>query len=203
MSLLVVFASLLTGCAQFSAVPPVGEAASSGEYVGTRIDPPKPLADFTLTSHTGAPTRLSDLRGRPVLLFFGYTHCPDICPTTLGEWKRVKQSLGEAAKQVAFVFVSVDGQRDTPAVLTKFLAKFDPSFVGLTGDRATVEAAGKDFGLYFKSQAHDHQGGSGDYLVDHVSPSYLIDRQGRLQMVYSYGIAPDTISADLKKALKQ
>jgi protein SCO1/2 len=111
--------------------------------------------------------------------------------------------LGEAAEQVAFVFVSVDSERDTPAALTKFLGKFDSSFMGLTGDQAALAAAGKDFGLYFKSPTHDHQGDGGNYMVDHSPPSYLIDREGRLQMIYSYGASPNPISADIKKLLRQ
>ncbi len=197
--LMAVLVSLLAGCAQFNAPGTTEEDMSSGSYRGTRIDPPQQLADFTLTSHTGAPLRLSDLRGRPVLLFFGYTNCPDICPTTLGEWKQVKTRLGESADQVAFVFVGVDSKRDTPAAMARFVRKFDPAFVGLSGDEGAIRAAGKEFGLYIKPHAAGTSHG-GD-LVDHSSASYLIDPDGRLRMVYSYGVPADVISGDIRKLL--
>jgi protein SCO1/2 len=199
-SLLVVLCLLLVGCTQFGS-PGVDEGLGQGSdgSTGTLVDPPKQLTNFTLTSQTGAPLHLSDLRGRPVLLFFGYTHCPDVCPTTLAEWKRVKATLGDAAKQVGFVFISVDSQRDQPAVLKKFLAGFDPSFIGLTGDPATIQAIGKDYGLYFKSHADE---GSAEYLVDHSAVSYLIDQEGRLRMIYSADVPENTISADIKKMLR-
>ena len=200
-ALLIVLVGGVTGCAGLNGAPPAQEGTVPDEYTGTVLDPPKELADFTLTSHTGAPLRLSDLRGRPVLLFFGYTHCPDVCPTTLGEWKRVKSTLGDDAGKVAFVFVGVDSKRDTPEALAQFVGKFDPSFTGLSGDEATLQAVGKDFGMYFTphEDEHDH----GDYLVDHSSTSYLIDGDGRLQKVYSYGVAADVISRDLQKLLAQ
>lgn len=197
-SLLVILCLLLVGCAQFGASPAADESLTQ-ENGGTPVNPPQPLTNFTLTSQTGAPLRLSDLHGRPVLLFFGYTHCPDVCPTTLGEWKRVKATLGDAAKQVAFVFISVDSQRDQPAVLKKFLAGFDPSFIGLTGDPTTIQAIGKDYGLYFKSHADE---GSAEYLVDHSAVSYLIDQEGRLRMIYSADVPESTISADINKLLR-
>ena len=199
-SLLVVLCLLLVGCAQFGS-PGADEGLGQGSdgSMGTPVDPPKQLTNFTLTSQTGAPLHLSDLRGRPVLLFFGYTHCPDACPTTLAEWKRIKASLGDAAKQVAFVFISVDSQRDQPAVLKKFLAGFDPSFIGLTGDPATIEAVGKDYGLYFKSHADTS---NAQYVVDHSPYSYLIDQDGGLRMIYSMDVPESAISAGIKKMLR-
>jgi protein SCO1/2 len=198
-SLLVVLCLLLAGCVQFSASPAANEGLTQENDGGTLVDPPKQLTNFTLTSQTGAPLHLSDLRGRPVLLFFGYTHCPDACPTTLAEWKRVKATLGDAAKQVAFVFISVDSQRDQPAVLKKFLAGFDPSFIGLTGDPATIEAVGKDYGLYFKSHADTS---NAQYVVDHSPYSYLIDQDGGLRMIYSMDVPESAISAGIKKMLR-
>ncbi len=186
---------LAGGCSPLNVASPPPDAAAADIGTGTLIDPPKPLQDFELTSHTGDPLALSDLRGRPVLLFFGYTNCPDVCPTTMAEWQRVKQSLGDSS-DVAFVFVSVDGERDKPDVVARFVGRFDPEFIGLTGDEEAIRAAGKDFGLYAKSHEHEH--GSTSYLVDHSPPSYLIDREGRLHKIYSYGMAPSVIAADLR-----
>src|SRR5512145_1693081 len=119
--------TLLTGTmnAPAAAVGPL--AAASGAAI---VNPPTPLHDFTLTDQTGEPFSLSELRGRVVLVFFGYTHCPDECPTTLANFKRVKASLGAAAQEVAFVFISVDGTRDTPEVVADYLQKFDAEFIG-------------------------------------------------------------------------
>lgn len=189
---------LLAGCTQPGASAPPDDASAQDPNRGTPVDPPKDLTNFTLTSQTGKPLRLSDLSGRPVLLFFGYTNCPDVCPTTLAEWKRIKATLGEAAQRVSFVFISVDGERDKPAVLAKFLGGFDPSFIGLTGSPAAVAEVGKDYGLYFKSQA---QAGSAEYQVEHSPPSYLIGKDGRLRMIYSYGVTDNVISADINKLL--
>ena len=187
---------LAGGCSPLGvAGPPQDAAAAADAYTGTLIEPPKPLQDFKLISHTGAPMALSDLRGRPVLLFFGYTNCPDVCPTTMAEWKQVKQALGDAS-DVAFVFVSVDSERDTPDVVAEFVGRFDQEFIGLTGDEEAIRAAGKDFGMFVIS--HAHEDGSASYLVDHSPPSYLIDREGRLHKIYSYGMAPSVIAADLR-----
>ncbi len=168
---------------------------------GTLLDPPKELADFTLTSHTGAPLSLQDLRGRTALVFFGYTNCPDVCPLTMAEWKKVKQNLGDAAKDVAFVFISVDPKRDTPEVVARFVGGYDPSFTGLTGDEPELQAVAKNFGVFF--HAHEDDGSGKPPLVDHSSPSFLLDRNGRMHMVYSYGMPADTITADIRELLAQ
>ena len=174
-----------------------GAAGAPDENAGTLIDPPKELADFTLTTHTGATLRMSDLRGRPALVFFGYTQCPDVCPLTLADWKKVKQSLGDAATDVAFLFVSVDPKRDTPPVLAKFVGRYDPAFVGATADEQTLSAMAKEYGVFFQDQPHE--AGQNAYDVDHSSASFLLDQDGRLHMVYSYGVPADTISADVTR----
>ena len=197
--LLLALAALLAGCAGFGPARPNAGATSPDGASGTLLDPPKELADFTLTSHTGAPLSLSDLRGSPVLLFFGYTHCPDVCPLTLAEWRKVKQQLGDAASDVAFVFVSVDGKRDTPEVLARFVDAHDPAFIGLTGDEATLRTIAEDFGVHFHS--HAAEGGDAAALVDHSSYSFLINREGQLHMLYSYGISADVISRDIQELL--
>ena len=164
-TLLSVLFALLAGCAQPGAPNAASGTASFDTPAGTLIDPPKELADFTLRSHTGAPLSLSDLRGRPVLLFFGYTHCPDVCPMTMVAWKKVKTELGAAADDIAFVFVSVDGERDTPEVLAEFLNKYHSTFIGLSGNVATLRTVGKDYGLYFE---HQKPGDDAAYLLEHV-----------------------------------
>jgi protein SCO1/2 len=191
---------LLIGCARSSVVITPGESSPDAPR-GTLLDPPKELADFTLTSQTGAPVSLQDLRGRPALVFFGYTNCPDVCPLTMTEWKKVKQNLGDIAKDISFVFISVDPERDTPEVVDRFLKGYDPSFIGMTGDVATLETIGKDFGIFF--HAHEDDGSGKPPLVDHSSPSFLLDRDARLHMLYSYGMPADAITRDIRVLLEQ
>lgn len=166
---------------------------------GTHLDPPRPLGDFTLTSHTGAPLSLSDLQGRPTLLYFGYTSCPDVCPMTLGDYIRVKAALGDRADDVNFVMVSVDAKRDTPARLARYLGGFDPAFIGLTGDELTMRRIGVDYGLFF--EIHD-DGQTENYLVDHTGSIFLIDPQMRLATIYAFGTEPSVIAADLETMLQ-
>lgn len=191
LTLLAVLAALLAACG--SDKPPEPTATP---LPGTVLNPPRPLEDFTLTDHTGAPFSLSDLRGRPALVFFGFTNCPDICPTTLGEFKRVKSLLGRDADEVAFVFVSVDPQRDTPERLAEYVGAFDPAFIGLTGDDAALRPIAQEFGVYY--QAVPLEGSETAYTVDHTASSFALDREGRLAIVFSYGTPPDAIAQRLR-----
>ncbi len=190
---------VLAGCAAPGAAPtpqPAGPPTA-----GTPLDPPREVADFTLTSQAGEPLSLSDLEGRLVLLYFGYTFCPDICPTTLAELVYVRRNLGDQADEVQVVFVSVDGERDTPEVLRHYLGAFDESFLGLTGEEMEIRKIGADYGLYFEKR--EVEGTSADYLVDHTAASFLIDRQRRLRMIYGYGTPADVISSDIQRLLEE
>jgi protein SCO1 len=166
----------------------------------TAIDPPRDMPDFTLTSHTGEPISLSDLRGRVTLMYFGYTHCPDFCPTTLAEFKQIKEALGDDAENVAFVLISVDGSRDTPEVLNEYLSRFDAGFIGMTGEEGAVEQIGTDYGLHVE-KLPGSGGNAEEYLVDHAANVYLIDPQGRLTTIYMYGTEPEVIIEDVQVAL--
>ena len=161
---------------------PTAEPAAMGI---TPVDPPIVLADFTLPASTGEDMSLSDLHGSYTMLFFGYTHCPDFCPNTLAEYAQIKEGLGDDAERVQFVFVSVAGERDTPDVLADYVSRFDPAFVGLQGDAATLEEIGGDYGLSYQLHAGEADE-SGNYAVDHTTFSYLIDPQGRLRALISY-----------------
>lgn len=179
---------------------------------GARVDPPYLLTDFTLTSQKGTPLSLSDLRGKAVLFFFGYTHCPDVCPNTLSRYTDIKKALGSRAENVAFVFISVDGQRDTPSVMADYLDHFDNAFIGLTGSEAALEQLGKEYGLYIGRETInvDHEHAEGDehnledenYFVQHTSPSFLVDPEGYLRMVYFYGTETETIAAGIETILQ-
>lgn len=154
------------------------------------------LMDFTLPSSSGDPLSLSDLRGSYALVFFGYTHCPDFCPLTLAEFKQVKTILGDDADNLNFLFVSVDGPRDTPETLARFLGRFDSEFIGMSGDDATLLRIGPDYGLYY--ERHTEEGGaSGNYPVDHSTASYLIDPDGKLRVIFSYSAEPDVVAENV------
>jgi len=165
---------------------------------GTVYDPPLQVSNFTLTSDTGQPLSLSDLRGKAVVLFFGYTHCTDVCPTTMADFKRVKVALGDDAARVAFVFISVDGARDTPDVLAAYVHAFDLQFIGLTGDGATVSAVAKDYGVFF--QRVDTS--SPDYEVEHTSTTFVVDPEGRLRIVFPYQTDPAIIAQRIQALLR-
>jgi len=186
---------MLGGCSQGG-----GEAQpTSTPLPGTVLDPPRDVADFTLTAHTGEPMKLSDLRGKSVLIFFGYTHCPDVCPLTLAEFKKVKTELGSSAGQVAFVFISVDGERDTPERLTQYVTAFDPDFIGLTGDDSTLRTISRDFGVFFQRQNSNDT----NYLVDHTASSFVVDPDGRLHIVYPFDTDPAIIAQGIRKLLEK
>ena len=159
------------------------------------------LTDFQMPSTTGRDLRLSDFQGSYAVLFFGYTHCPDFCPTTLGEYKQVKQRLGDAVDHVQFVFISVDGERDTPEALAKYVSIFDPAFVGLSGTDATLQPIAKQYGLYYKLRKEEAV--DGNYFVDHTTLSYLVDPQGQLVAMYPYGLDPQIIADDLRARVAQ
>lgn len=190
--------AMLGGCAQ----PATNAPAADEPDQGTVIDPPVQLTDFALpSSRDGETIALSDLGGAPTLLFFGYTFCPDVCPTTLSEFKRAKELLGPEGEAAHFVFISVDGERDTPERLARYLQAFDPGFVGLQGDEATLRRIGKEYGLYYEQR--EVEGTSAAYLIDHSAAAYLIDGQGRLRMVYGYGTPPDVLASGVRRLMQE
>lgn len=169
-------------------------------FHGTQFDPIRPVTDFTLTNQDGQPVRLSDYRGKLVVLFFGYTHCPDVCPTTLARLNRVMRELGDEAKGLQVLFVSVDPERDTPARLKQFLSHFNSAFVGLTGQAEEVAAVNMAFGVYVKKE---EVGSAAGYLVTHTARIYVIDRQGRLVLTFPADAAVQDIAADLRYLLEE
>ncbi|MBP6789646.1 MAG: SCO family protein [Candidatus Promineofilum sp.] len=169
-------------------------------FHGTVIQSPDVVGDFTLTASTGEQISLSDLRGQVVLMYFGYTFCPDACPTTLNELKKVPPALGDRADEVQVVMVTVDPQRDTPEVLREYLSYFDPSFLGLTGTEEEVLAAATPLGIYFS--AHEGSAATG-YLVDHTTSVLAIDKDGYLRLLYSFETPGEDIAADMRHLVRQ
>lgn len=169
-------------------------------FRGSQIEPAVAGADFTLTDQQGQAFRLSEQRGKLVLLFFGYTHCPDVCPVTLAEFTRIKADLGDQAKDVRFVFITVDPERDTVDALRAYMANFDPQFISLTSEREALEVVWKDYGVY---QARQETSGASGYLVDHTARTYLIDGSGNLRATYPYEMTEADVVSDLKYLLRQ
>jgi protein SCO1/2 len=195
LALAAVFTLLVAACGSLTG----GQAGPTATPLpGTVYDPPLQVGDFTLTSNTGQPLSLSDLHGKAVVLFFGYTHCTDVCPTTMADFKRVKAALGGDADRVAFVFISVDGARDTPDVLAAYVHAFDPDFIGLTGDEQTVRAVAQDYGVFFQRV----DSGTADYEVQHTSTSFVVDPEGRLRIVFPYQTDPAIMAQRIQALLR-
>lgn len=169
-------------------------------FRGSVIDPAVEAPDFTLTSNQGDEYHLKSRNGQIVLIFFGYTYCPDVCPTTLYEMKEIKGRLGDKAEKVDFVFITVDPERDTQDQLSKYLESFDNSFFGLTGEEEELETVWKNYGVYREVQP---QPNTSRYLVDHTSRLYLINSNNELFMTYLYETPLDDIVSDLNYLLRQ
>ncbi len=144
--------------------------------------PPKPITDFELTDQNGRPFRLSQLQGRPVLVFFGFTNCPLACPTAMAQLLAVAGGPDPAAREARVVMISTDGERDTPAVMKQYLSRLSPDFIGLTGPPKEVGKIAAQFSaVFFRGRAADQ---SGNYLVEHTTQIYLLDRAGRLRATF-------------------
>jgi protein SCO1/2 len=155
--------------------------------------------DFKLTDHTGKVRTLADFKGKVVFLFFGYTQCPDVCPTTMAEMAAVLKSLGPDADKVQVLFVTVDPERDTQELLSQYVPAFHPSFLGLRGDLAQTAAIGKEFKIFYAKTA----GSTPDsYSVDHTYGSYVFDQAGKVRLFVRHGKGPAPIVHDIKLLLK-
>ncbi len=168
-------------------------------FQGVVLQTDKPAADFTLTASTGQPASLSDFRGKWVVLYFGYTFCPDVCPTTLARINAALNQIGDKAKDVQVLMVSVDPERDTPERLATYLGAFNPSFLGLTGTVDQVTQAATPFGIYFAKQ--DVEGASG-YLMDHTASVTLVDPEGRTRLVWLTDSTPEGMASDLNYLIR-
>lgn len=168
---------------------------------GILVDPPQKMPDFTLTDHNGQQARLSDLTrdGKAVMMFFGYTRCPDVCPLSMGDFKAYKKALGDAADKVRFVMVSVDGERDDPQTMKRYVTAFDPEFVGLTGPEQDVRQIALRYGVHFHKERP--QGTQASYLVTHTAYSYLVDAALQWRMVFPFRADAELVAEDIRKIL--
>ena len=156
--------------------------------------------DFRLTDHNGKVRTLADFRGKAVVMFFGYTQCPDVCPTTMLEMKAVLQQLGADAQRVQVLFVTVDPERDTRELLASYVPAFDPSFLGLFGDMEATAKTAKDFRVFYQKQPGSTPS---SYTIDHTAGSYVFDPQGRVRLFVRHGDGGANLAADLRTLLKQ
>jgi len=155
--------------------------------------------DFQLTDHNGKPKTLSDFRGKTVILFFGYTHCPDVCPTTLSELAAALRLLGKKASKVQVLFVTIDPARDTQELLAKYVPAFNADFLGLYGNETSTEKVAKDFRIFY--QKHQSKSGNG-YEMDHSAGTYVFDQAGKLRLFMSYGQGAESIAKDLNLLIR-
>lgn len=175
-------------------------ACTPAELVGTEMSEPFPAPDFTLTYVDGRDISISDFQGKIVLLYFGYTFCPDVCPSTLLDLKRAVNELGDEGENVQVMMVSVDPKRDTPEVVAEYAAHFHPTFIGLSGTEEEIAQAAGLYGIYY--EAHEGTAESG-YLVDHTASVILIDKAGNFRATYSFGTTPEEFVHDLQILLKE
>ncbi|MDB5811430.1 MAG: hypothetical protein JWN94_3552 [Betaproteobacteria bacterium] len=187
--LLLLLAALVGGCGG----PDKGPAFELTDITGADFG-----RDIRLTDHTGKPRSLAEFKGKVVVVFFGYTHCPDVCPVTLAELAMVAKELGPDAGRMQALFITVDPERDTREVLAKYVPAFNPSFLGLYGDMDATLRTAKEFKVYFHKQGAK----AGEYTVDHSAGTYIYDPQGRLRLFASYGQGAPKLLHDIRLLLQ-
>jgi protein SCO1 len=187
--LFVLLLTMLTACS-------AGQKATS--FVGTDITGAQFGTPLTLTDHNGKLRTLSDFKGKVVVMFFGYTHCPDVCPTTMSDLKQTMKLLGNDADKVQVLFITVDPERDTKEVLAKFVPSFDKRFIGLTG---TLEEVAKNMGSYKIFANKVPSASSGTYSIDHSAGLYVFDKTGTARIYMGYGEKPADIAHDIEQLL--
>ena len=193
---------ILAGSAALLGLGAVIIFAFAQPYVfhGSVIEPPQPAPLISLPASDGSTFNLADQNGKLFLLFFGYTSCPDVCPTTLSDMRQVLAGLGDRAKSVQVVFITVDPQRDTADKLKRYLSVFGSSFVGLSGSIDQMEPVWKEYGVYRQIQP---VGTTENYTVDHSAFIYVIDTKNQLRMTYPFGTDVDFIIKDISFLLKE
>lgn len=173
-------------------------ASQQNQFSATDVTGAQFAQTLNLTDHTGKPRTLEDFKGKVIALFFGYTHCPDVCPTTMTDLKQSMKLLGDDADQVQVLFVTLDPERDTQQVLAQFIPAFDKRFIGLYGTQEQTTAVTEEFKI-FASKVEN--GGKSGYTIDHSAGLYLYDKSGKIRLYVDYGTKPDVLAADIKKLL--
>jgi protein SCO1 len=187
--------AVILACGVLSGCAPDGPKFRSSDVTGATFG-----RSFNLIDATGKTRTLADYRGKAVVIFFGYTQCPDVCPTTLAELAEVMKRLGPDADRVQVLFVTIDPERDTQELLAQYVPAFDPRFMGLYGDAAATERTAKEFKIIYQKQPGATPG---SYTMDHSAGTYIFDPQGRLRLYVSYGQGPDVFAHDLRELLRK
>jgi len=190
--ILLVISSFVAGLVLFIGVV----LFAAGNFSGGGPGPSAIGGPFTLTDENGKPITEMALKGHPSLVFFGYTHCPDVCPTALFDMSEVLRALGPDAGRTAALFITVDPERDTPAVMKDYLSSFDPHLRGLTGSDAAITAVEKEYRVYAKKVP---TGQGDDYSMDHTALVYLMDKEGRFVAPFNLKRRPEESAAELRK----
>ena len=178
----------------------VGGGAQKPSFKAVDITGAEYARELSLTDADGKPRQLSDFKGKVTLVFFGYTQCPDVCPTTLAELAAVKRDLGKDGERVQGVFVSVDPERDTPEILKAYMASFGPDFVALRGTAEETQTAAKNFKVFYAKSPGKTEG---SYTMDHTAGTYVFDAQGRVRLFVRYGSGAEALTHDLKLLLAE
>lgn len=186
--LTLLFAALLVAC-----------QADATRFNNVDITGANYAKDFRLTDFRGQTRTLADFRGKVVVMFFGYTQCPDVCPTTMTDMAEVKRRLGSDGDRLQVIFVTVDPDRDTADVLAQYVPGFDPTFIALRGTREETAAIAKDFKVFYQKVPGKTDS---SYTVDHTAGSYVFDRDGRVRLFVRHAGAVDPIVEDLRKLLR-
>jgi protein SCO1/2 len=173
-------------------------APQSPTFQATDITGAAFARDFRLTDHNGQVRTLADFRGKVVAIFFGYTHCPDVCPTTLSDFAAALQQLGPEADKVQVIFVTVDPERDTPDLLKQYVPAFSPRFLGMVTDAETLKQLAKEYKVVYQKTSVK---AADDYLIDHSAGTYVYDPKGNIRLLMPYGSSPEAIAQDLKTLL--
>jgi protein SCO1/2 len=187
---LLAFAVLLAGCDKVKERP---VAFQNTDLTGLDY-----ARDFALTDHNGKPRTIADFKGKVVVMFFGYTQCPDVCPTTMVEMANVVKELGPAGKDVQVLFVTIDPERDKPALLAQYVPAFNPTFLGLYGDAAATARTAKEFKVYYAKVPGSTPE---NYSMDHTAGSYVFDRNGKIRLFLRHGKGAASIVPDLRQLL--
>ena len=180
----------LAGCDKLTSKPP--------SFQNTDVTGLPYAQDFALTDHNGKPRTLADFKGKVVVVFFGFTQCPDVCPTTMAEMATVMKELGPKADEVQVLFVTVDPERDTQQLLAQYVPAFDQRFLGLYGDAAATAKMAKDFKVFYAKVAGKTPG---SYSMDHTAGSYVFDKSGKVRLFLRHGQGAAPIVHDLRQLL--
>lgn len=188
---------LLLGGAAFVLLPTL---LGPPEFQGTVLAEPQAAPSFTLADQSGNPVSLADFENQVRLLYFGYTFCPDVCPTTMADLARVQREVDDDGDEVQVIMISVDPARDTPAAIHDYATSFHPDFIGLSGSADEIATVAEPWGVYYAKQAGTAATG---YLVDHTARVFVVDKAGRYRLSYPFGTAPEAIVSDLKILLAE